>query len=135
MSNREKFKDNPLSAVCTTVFFNGPKDKNKLYKISRHIPVDHLTNDENSYTACDSIAAYKFYKIPNDVYGKKDVLGNVYTQEFIYFEIYGIKENREDPINWVLNIGNGESIVDEDDVYLLEMELLSWLLYEGYSIP
>jgi hypothetical protein len=135
MSNREKFKDNSLSAVCTTIFFNGPKDKNKLYKITSQIPVDELMHDESMYTASDSTAAYKFYKIPNNIYGKKDIQGNIYTQEFIYFEIYGIKDNREDPINWVLNIGSGESIVDENDVYLLEMELLSWLLYEGYSIP
>ena len=91
--------------------------------------------DSSMYDTSDNTAAYKFYKIPNNIFGKKDIQGKIYTQEFIYFEIYGIKSNQEDPINWVLNIGNGESIVDEDDVYQLEMELLSWLLYEGYSIP
>jgi len=137
MSNREKFKDNPLSAVCTTIYFDDCKSEDRLTKIAEHVPLNELMRETEEYTHDDHIAAIKLYKIPNDLNGKKDILGKPNPEKFIYFEIYGlrIKLVPEDPINWVLNIGNGESIADDADVYLLEMELLSWLLYEGYSIP
>ena len=126
MSNREKFKDNPLSKVCTTIYFYNCKPEEKRAKISEYVPFDELYGYLQNIDENDATIAIKIYKIP-----VKD--------RVTYFEIYGISirsdYERNEIINWVLNIGNGESIVDDGDEYLLEMELLSWLLYEGYSIP
>ena len=126
MSNRDKFQDNPLSKVCTTIYFYGCNPEQKRAKIAEHVPFDELMGHLQNYDKDDATIALKLYKIP-----VKD--------GFAYFEIYGISirsdYERNEIINWVLNIGNGESIVDDGDEYLLEMELLSWLLYEGYSIP
>ena len=126
MSNREKFQDNPLSKVCTTIYFYGCKPDERLARVAEHFPMDDIQQQLHIDPYDDEVIAVKVYKIP-----VKD--------KFQYFQVDGIllrsDYERNEIINWVLNIANGESIVDDGDEYLLEMELLSWLLYEGYSIP
>ena len=134
-SNREKFKDNPLSKCCITIMFDSTKDENKVSKITKHIPLEDLQYCDEVYGMKGDVIGYKFYKIPNEFFGKKNQLGVVNTEEYHYFEIYGLKSESSEKIQWCLSIQNGESIVDDGDEYMLEMELLSFLLYEGYKIP
>lgn len=124
MSNREKFQDNPLSKVCTTIYFNYCKPGDRLSKVAEHIPPEDIKQHLHIDPYNDEVIAVKVYKIP-----VKD--------KFIYFQVDGILIGRDtETINWVLNIDDErESIVDDGDEYLLEMEMLSWLLYQGYSIP
>ena len=124
MSNREKFQDNPLSKVCTTIYFHYCKPDERLSKIAEHFPSEDVKQHFHINPYDDELIAVKVYKIP-----VKD--------KFVYFRIDGILIRRKpEIINWVLNLEDErESIVDPEDIYLLEMELLSWLLYQGYCIP
>ena len=124
MSNREKFKDNPLSKVCTTIYFDHCKPDERLSKVAEQFPSDDIKQHLHIDPHDDELIAVKVYKIP-----AKD--------KFEYFRVDGILIRREpEIINWVLNLEDErESIVDPEDIYLLEMELLSWLLYQGYCIP
>ena len=115
--------------------FDSPKDENKLSKIAEHIPLEDLMYEPEVYAMGGDLIAWKFYKIPNEFFGKKNSAGYAHTEEYHYFEIYGLKSESNEQIRWCLNIQNGESIVDDGDEYLLEMELLSFLLFEGYKIP
>ena len=115
--------------------FDSTKDENKVSKIAEHIPLEDLQYCDEVYGMKGDVIGYKFYKLRNEFFGKKNRAGYIQTQEYHYFEICGLKSESSEKIQWVLSINNGESIVDDGDEYMLEMELLSFLLYEGYKIP
>ena len=115
--------------------FDSTQDENKVSKIAEHIPLEDLQYCDEVYGMKGNVIGYKFYKLPNEFFGKKNRAGYIQTQEYHYFEIYGLICETDEKIQWSLSINDGESIVEDGDEYLLEMELLSFLLYEGYKIP